>query len=189
MELQELVYKAQQGEQAAFTEICERFSGLVKKQAFQPHLRPMAEEAQAQGWLAIAEGVKTYDSASGVPVAGYLESKVRYALWNLFKKERRRWQTEAAFEYGSDAEEEGGGLLAVLASKDHVEDRLEQQEQRDELSQALAGLPERQRLAIIYTVIKGMQLNEAAQRLGISLQAVHSLRQRGFGRLKKVLAL
>lgn len=188
MELQDLIGKAQQGEQAAFATICERFSGLVKKQAFQPHLRPLAEEAQAQGWLAIAEGVKTYDPASGVPVAGYLESKVKYALWNLFKKERRRWQTEVAFEQGGDEKDDAGGLLAVLAAADNVEELLEQQEIRSELSQALTDLPERQRLAIVYTVLQGMSLNQAAQQLGVSLQAVHSLRQRGFSRLKKMLA-
>ena len=189
IELLELVRKAQQGEEQAFETICYRFAGLVKKHAFQPHLRPLVEEAQAQGWLAVTEAVKSYDKATNVPVAGYIESRVRFALWNLFKRERRRWQNEVAIDSGGDTEEEGGGLLAVLATADDVQGLVERHEIGRELTQALAALPERQRLAIAYTVIGEMRLQEAACHLGVSLQAVHSLRQRGLKRMGSLLAL
>lgn len=53
VDLAALIAQAQQGEEEAFAEICRRFAGLVKKYAFQQHLRPIADEAQAHGWLAI----------------------------------------------------------------------------------------------------------------------------------------
>ena len=187
MDLLELVQQSQGGDEESFTEICRRFGGLVKKHAFQPHLRPVADEAQCQGWLAVAEAVKSYDSGSGVPVAGYIESKVRFALWNLFKRERRRWQTELALEQGHDDDDEQGGLLAVIVADDDVAAMAERTELARELHAAILSLPERQRLAIVYTVLDDVALKEAACRLGVSLQAVHSLRERGLKNLRKTL--
>ena len=187
MDLLDLVQRAQGGEDEAFAEICRRFGGLVKKHAFQPHLRPVAEEAQCQGWLAVAEAVKSYDHTSGVPVAGYIESRVRFGLWNFFKRERRRWQTELALEQGSDDDDDQGGLLAVLAGAHDVEGVVERKELTSELHDALLTLPERQRLAIVYTVVNNLALKEAACRLGVSLQAVYSLRERGLKNLRKTV--
>ena len=187
MDLLELVQQSQGGDEESFTEICRRFGGLVKKHAFQPHLRPVADEAQCQGWLAVAEAVKSYDPGSGVPVAGYIESKVRFALWNLFKRERRRWQTELAIEQGSDDDDDQGGLLAMLAADDDVAATAERTELACELHAAILSLPERQRLAIVYTVLDDVALKEAACRLGVSLQAVHRLRERGLKNLRKAV--
>ena len=53
-----------------------------------------------------------------------------------------------------------------------------------ELHAALLALPERQRLAIMYTVLGDLALKEAACRLGVSPQAVHSLRERGLRNLR-----
>ena len=83
MELIELVRNAQSGNEQAIAEICQRFTGLVKKYAFQSHVRPIAEEALSQGWLEVVQGIQQYDEQAGVPFAGYIESRVKFGIWNL----------------------------------------------------------------------------------------------------------
>lgn len=174
-----MIQQAQRGDQAAFGEVCRRFAGLVKKTACQQHLCSVTEEAEAEGWLALAEAVMTYDPAKGVPAAGYLKSRVQFALWNLFKRERRRWQAEGRLDGAADEDNPAGGLLARLAAADQVEEPLERKEVREELRLAVLSLPPRQRQAIVYTVIEEQHLQQAAVKMDISLQAVHRLRQRG----------
>lgn len=182
MELTMLVAKAQQGDEEAFAEICGRFTGLVKKYANQPHLRPLGEEAEAEAWLAVVKAVRTYRPASGVQIAGYIESQVKYTLWNLFKKERRKWQRETAAD--ADSGDEGPSLLDSLQASDKVEAVVERMELSQELQCALAKLPERQNRAVILTLVEGRRLIEAGRELGVSPQAVHNLQQRGLVRLR-----
>ena len=58
MDIHQWVEEAQEGNQEAFAYICRQFAGLVKKYAFQAHVRAIAEEAEAQGWLALTEAVR-----------------------------------------------------------------------------------------------------------------------------------
>lgn len=183
MELAVLIQQAQGGDQAAFGEVCRRFAGLVKNTACQQHLSSVVEDAEAEGWFALAGAVMTYDPDKGVPVAAYLKKRVQFALWNLFKRERRRWQIESTLEGAAD-EEESAGLLAVLAAAEQVEEQVARKEIRKELQQAVLALPPRQRQAIVFTVINEQCLQQAAGKMGISLQAVHRLRQRGLAALR-----
>lgn len=184
MELSDLVIKAQNGDDEAFSLICRRFAGLVKKHAFQAHLRPLYEDAQAEAWLAVAEAVRTYDRTTGVRFAGYVESKVRYALWNLFKRERRRWQREVLIADDEDDETLGGELDIPDADTD-IAAAVEEKCLQEEVGRAIARLPERQRRAVELTVLEGYRQGEAARLLGVTAQAVHNLQKRGLARLKK----
>lgn len=182
MDLSILVTKAQNGDGEAFALVCRRFEGLVKKHVFQAHLRPLYEDAQAEAWLAVAEAVGTYDGSGGVPFAGYVAGRVRYAVWNLFKRERRRWQTE--LPAGDD--DDGMPIrLELFADSVDVAAEAERRYLRDGLRRAIGRLPERQRQAVVLTLLDNHSLSEAARRLGVTAQAVHSLRKRGLERLKK----
>lgn len=184
MELRILTEKAQQGDETAFAEICERFRGLVKKLANQPHLRPLGEEAEAEAWLAVVYAVRTYRADAGVQVAGYIESQVKYKLWNVFKKEKRKWEHEMPAD--ASAGETGPSLLEMLAAGDDVAAAVEQKEAARRLRAALAALPERQCRAVILTLIQGRRLAEAALQLGVTSQAVHNLQRRGLARLRNL---
>ena len=187
--MNDVVRRAQQGDDEAFIEVCGRFEGLVKKHVYQPHLIPLYEDGYAEAWLAVAEAVKSYDEASGVRFAGYVESKVRFAIWNLFKRERRRWQNETLLAEGSDDSGENFGLrLEMLSDKANVEREVELKFINAELGRAMAVLPGRQREVIVKTMANERKLTEVAQELGITVQAVHNLRQRGIARLKKACA-
>ena len=190
MSIEQLVIQAQAGNEdgEAFAEVCRRFTGLVKKYANQPHVAGIKEEAAAEGWLAVAAAVRTYDPAAGVRFAGYVESRVRYAVWNLFKRERRRWQQEL-FLTGSTEEEgkERPGLLDTLAAADNVEAEAEANFAVTAIREALALLPAKQQTAVARTLLGEGRLADIAAELGVTPQAVYSLRQRGLARLRKEL--
>ena len=192
MSLEQLVREAQTGSAggAAFAEVCQRFTGLVKKYANQPHLAGIKEEATAEGWLAVATAVRSYDQAAGVRFAGYVESRVKYAVWNLFKRERRRWQQELPLAGGGNGDEEKAApsWLDTLAATNNVEDEVEAGLVTAAVREALDVLPDKQRVAVVRTMLGEARLAEVATELGISPQAVYSLRQRGLARLKKELA-
>ncbi|HML34206.1 RNA polymerase sigma factor [Sporomusa sphaeroides] len=191
MSIEQLVIQAQAGNEGgeAFAEVCRRFAGLVKKYANQPHVAGIKEEAAAEGWQAVAAAVRTYDPAAGVRFAGYVESRVRYAVWNLFKRERRRWQQEL-FLTGSTEEEgkERPGLLDTLAAADNVEAEVEANFAVTAVREALALLPAKQQTAVARMLLGEARLADIAAELGVTPQAVYSLRQRGLARLRKELA-
>lgn len=186
MELTKLVEKAQAGDREAIHDICLRFTGLVKKYAFQPHIRPIAEEAQSQGWLAVVQGIRQYDENCGVYFAGYIESRVKYAIWNLFKRERRRWQNEAQLDGGQ--EEDGLAMLDQLPDGTDVAAEVEFQWLSQEITSAVAMLPDKQRQVIIRTVLGEERLSDVAVEWGITAQGVYNLRQRALTRLKTLCA-
>jgi RNA polymerase sigma factor (sigma-70 family) len=183
MELDQLVRKAQMGDRQAFHELCTRFTGLVKKYAHKAHLRPIAEEAEAQGWLAMVQAVKSYDETSGVHFAGYVDSKVKFAIWNIFKKERRIWQGEQ-LESGQGEEEVDS--FAQLPDKTDIAGEVEERWLSHELKTAVETLPDKQRQVIVRTIIGQETLTNVAATLGITVQAVYNLRQRGLARLKSL---
>ncbi len=186
-----LVITAQQDTDAgsSMAEICRRFTGLVKKHAYQPHLKGLHEDAMGEGWLAVVQAVRSFQPAAGVPVAGYIESRVKFAVWNLFKRERRRWEREMSLNGGGD-DDEGGALplLNLLAADADVPAAVEAKLNAVKVRQALSGLPEKQRLALTRTLLTDQRLKDVAGELGVSVQAIHNLRQRGLARLKKSLA-
>lgn len=182
-----LVTRAQAGDNEAFEEVCRRFKGLVKRQAYQPHLRSLGDDALAEAWLAVIEGVKSYDFSAGVHFAGFVESKVKFALWNLFKRERRRWQQELLITEGEDSEFQSF-RLDMLAGPANIEQEVEMAELGRELRAEIAVLPERQRQAMLLTLLGDSKLGEAALELKVTAQAVYNLRQRALTRLKKQFA-
>lgn len=187
MELMVLVKKAQAGDEQAVSEICERFTGLVKKYAYRPHVRTIAEEALSQGWLEVVQGIRQYDEKAGIQFAGYIESRVKYGIWNLFKKERRRWEHEGQLD-GGGQEEDRLSMLEQLADGSDVGREVERDWIAQELIAALTQLPDKQRRVIIRTVLHHESLTAMAAELGMTPQGVYNLRQRGFIRLKKTCA-
>jgi RNA polymerase sigma factor (sigma-70 family) len=182
VDLLELVKRAQKGDNAAFSEICRRFTGLVRKYARQAHVLTIAEEAEAEAWLGVAQAVLMYDEKSGVPVAGLIESRVKFAVWNLFKREKRRWQQEVYLGMGGDDEETD--LLATLADDIDIAGEAEIRIMGQEAQMALQDLPPKQRLVILRTVLQGFSLTETGQEMGITAQAINNLQKRGLARLR-----
>lgn len=187
--MQEMVLQAQKGDAAAYYAVCCQFRGLVMKHARQGHLAAMREDAESEGWLALAQAVKDFDLSRGVPFAGYAERCVTYRLWNVFKKERRRWQTELPLESErtDDSGSEGLELLERIEASDDVAGEAERREQREVLRQALLDLPARQRQAVTATCIGEGRLLDLALAWGVSVQAVHATRKKALLSVKERL--
>ena len=186
MELEQLVIQAQAGDQNAFQEICKNFAGLVKKQAFQQHIRPIAGEALSEGNFAVVQAVRVYNPSLGIPFAGFVESRVKYAVWNLFKRERRIWQRELPLVV-CNAEDEFDLANTLADERDMEAETMEKVTARDLLG-TMQSLPPKQRQVILKTVLAGYTLTEAARELGVTPQAAYNLRKRGLTRLKRSCA-
>lgn len=180
MYLEDLVTKAQNGDKAALLKLCEDFAGLMKKTALQRHVRPIHEEALAAAYLSFIEAVKTFDARLGIHFAGYAESKVKFAVWNLFKRECRRWQREFTIEAG---EGEDYTILDSIASNANIEAQIELKLLSEEMLRLLDGLPAKQRQVILFTVINGKSLTETAALLGVTPQAIYSMKKRALNEL------
>jgi RNA polymerase sigma factor (sigma-70 family) len=181
MELEQFVIKAQKGDEAAFAEVCKQFTGLVKKSAYQAHIRPIYEEALSVGYLALVEAIKTFDCSLEIKFAGYAQSKIKFAMWNLFKRERNRWQNEFTVE---TQQGEDSTLIENLASDINIEKQIELKILSNDLLHSMEKLPVKQRQVILLTIASGKSLTETASLLGVTPQAIYSLKNRGIRQLQ-----
>ncbi|MBU2703371.1 RNA polymerase sigma factor (sigma-70 family) [Sporomusaceae bacterium BoRhaA] len=145
---------------------------LVKKYTWNK-----SDDEKAEAWLAVVEAFATYDSSKGVRLPGYVESRVKYAVWNMLKKKRQyvnRENIESCFE----------------PQPDHIDvaEVVELKLLRERLCKVLSELSIKQRQAIVKTIVLGYSLTEYARELGVIPQAVFNLRKSGLSSLKKMLA-
>jgi RNA polymerase sigma factor (sigma-70 family) len=156
------------------------FAPLVRKYTWNK-----SEDVRAEAWLAVVEATKLYDSTKGVPFAGFVKSRVKYTVWNMLRKQHRQWEHEVELESNDNNEE--NSLIDILPDGKNVSDEVEQIFLIEELRAAINMLPERQRVAVIKTVVCNFSQTETAATLGVTPQAIYNLRNRGLARLKKTL--
>lgn len=180
MNIEELVEKARQGDENAMESLCRQFAGLMKKTANQQHLRLIDEDALSVAYSGFVEAVKEYEPNRCIPFAGYAKSKVQFAVWNFFKQERKRWQSELSMESQADT-----GLISDLADKINIEQEIEIKLSLCNLIEIIKTLPKKQQQVIIYTVFFEQNLVQTAKCLGITPQAVYALKQRAINFMKK----
>ena len=117
--------------------------------------------------MALLQAIHSFNRDLNVPLAGYLESRVKYGLLNLWKQEMKRkrmeYQTDNAFDY--------------IAAPDNPQVELERKEAIATMLAALKELPPRQLFVLLYTVVHGRKLAYIAQILGITAQAVSQLKK------------
>lgn len=169
MNIEELVKKAQQGDMNAMESLCRQFAGLMRKTAKQQHLRLIDEDALSVAYSGFVVAVKDYEPNRCIPFAGYAKSKVQFAVWNFFKQERKRWQSELSMEGQDDA-----GLLSDLADKINIEEEIEIKCSLRRLIGIIKTLPIKQRQVMVYMVFFEQNLAQTAKCLGITPQAVYA---------------
>lgn len=185
MELAKQVQLAQQGDEPIFAELCLRFKPVLQRYANRSHLQAIREDAVAVGQLAVVQAIKSYDPTTGVPVGAYVEQRIKYALWNLFKKERRVWEHTLLYDTPRLAEDgRSGTWLDTLAADQAREAATTVAEVQVDLRRELQTLPQRQQ-QVLRGLIAGLTLSEIGSRLHISPQAVYQIKIRAQARLKK----
>lgn len=156
--------------------ICQQFKPLVKKYA--GIYRRTVPDAESEAWLALLQAIHTFNPDMNVPLAGYLESRVKYGMLNLWKKEMKRkrmeYQTNNAFDY--------------IVASDNPQAELERKETIARILSALQELPQRQLLVLVHVFVYDHKLTYIAQLLGITDQAVSQLKKRALRRLKSRLS-
>jgi len=155
--------------------ICEQFKPLVKKYA--GIHRKSVPDAESEAWLALIQAMHTYNPDFKVPLAGYLESRVKYGLLNLWRKEMKRKQMEY----------QGDKALEYVAAPNDPQAELIYKEMIERMLAVLQQLPQRQLLVLIHIFVYGRKLEYIAQVLGITAQAVYQLKKRALSRLKSRL--
>lgn len=178
--LQTKVQQVQQGNREVLSELCLLYDHLVHKLAFEQPYRLLGEDGLAQARLSLIEGLYDFDPQRGVPLTAYLCGRIRQDLWQELRKRRRLWEREWCDD-GSL-----GGVLAVEATPDDLEEDVLDDLCWADFEARLAELPVRQR-RVILGLVKGLKATEIAENLHISVQAVYALRKRSQDRLKKVL--
>ena len=180
--IESLVVKAQQGDKMALETLCRQFSGLIKKSAWKQHVRTIHEDALAVAYISFIEAVKTYRQGSKVPFAGYAKSKVNFAIWNLFKQERKKWQKEVQME--SECED---AIIqsSQFISKANIEQEVETMMLLKDVIRVIEKLPIKQQQVIYYTAFCEKSLTQTARYLQVTPQAVYGLKNRAIKFIKK----
>lgn len=118
--------------------------------------------------------------------AGWLKTATRNACLNHLSRYRARWRffSELSPETGDGP---GDNYEDQLVSDAPITDGLERQEEHARLEQALAELPDRQRVPLVLFHFEDMSYQEIAATLGISVGKVKTDIHRGRMALKQQL--
>lgn len=125
------------------------------------------EDLEQEAWLALLIAQRDYRPELGTPRPAYYKSRVWAALANTLRQLRRdalfwRWDRPVdLLPHGG--QESGGGVTEMLV-----------------------GLAPRQQQVLAMYYGQDLPLKEIAQRLGLSISAVHTYKQRGLKALRRL---
>lgn len=178
-----LLLNAQDGDEAALTQLLSRYAPLLNKAARKSYLRPIQEDAESEAAMTFIEAVRNYKPSLGIPFAGYAKKLVDGRLYTLFKKSRRNWQREIfpADNYGT---EDTDFWDTVTDPHDNISNLI------DDLSLAalLNELTPNQQNVLRCLLLDCLTQKETACRLKISQQAVARTKQRALAVLAKAIS-
>lgn len=177
------VKKAQNGDSIAMINICKSFEGLIKKYAYKSYLKTISEEALAEGYLALLEAIKTFDSTKGVNFSGYADSKIKFAIWNLYKKNKAIWKSEESI----DKEINDVSKLELISGDDNVEETIVSKIINEKLKCEILKLSHKQRDVLILNLSYEYSLTQIGQLWNISPQAVYNIKKRALQNLKGLM--
>jgi RNA polymerase sigma factor (sigma-70 family) len=151
------------------------------------HLRLDQEDLVADGYLGLARAARRYDPSHGVPFTAFARHFVRGAITDTVRTSVRRHHLGD----GVYADVRGFSDLAHRNSEAHEFDPPDPGpsphdavENRERL-RALATIPDRERIALIRTVVDGDSAEDVARDLGVSAHRVYTLAHHGSVRLRK----
>jgi RNA polymerase sigma-70 factor (ECF subfamily) len=179
-----LMLRVKRGDRVAFTELVEKYKQPVMNLVY----RTLHDEAEAED-LAQVVFLQVYKSAKRY------ESRAKFSTWlftiarNLCLNEIRRRSRHPADSLEEAHAEHEDQPRQQYEDKSSVAppERLLHGELAQKIEEALAGLPENQRTAILLCRQEELSYEEIAEILGCSLSATKSLIHRGRETLKEKL--
>jgi RNA polymerase sigma factor (sigma-70 family) len=151
------------------------------------HLKLDQEDLVADGYLGLAKAARKYDPSHGVPFPAFARHYVRGAITDTVRTSVRRHHLGDGVYADVRAFSDLAPLDADVAAYDPPDPGPTPDEtvvSRDRL-RALATIPERERIALIRTVIDGDTAADVAKDLGVSANRVYTLVHDGSARVRK----
>lgn len=168
----ELVVRAKAGDEAAFTQIYERYApGIYRYIYFRLGEPEMAEDLQAEVFLRMLEGIHRYEDR-GWPISAWLYRIARDRTIDTMRRRRSRQHVPL---------EVWGGMCDGPESS--IADLLEY----EELNRTLEHLTDDQRQVIQLRFMADLSIQEVAQKLGRTEGSVKALQHRGIQSLARRL--
>ena len=166
----ELVVRAKAGDEAAFTQIYERYAMAIYRYVYFRLGEPeLAEDIQAEVFLRMLEGIHRYEDR-GWPISAWLYRIARDRTIDMMRRRRKRPQMPL---------ESWGG------SCDGPEHSVGEQLEYEELTRTLQDLTDDQRRVIQMRFMANMSIQEVAQQLGRTEGSVKALQHRGLQSLAR----
>lgn len=192
-----LVASLARGDTTALAELYDRHSDAIYRAAFRRlGDRSLAEEVLQDTYLALWNRAELYDPAAGSLIA-WLSTIARNRAVDRLRALGRRpaaipLSAVVPVEDGDDRTMEralrSGELLGVGTSPRDPEDAAEDQELRNEVRDAIAGIPEPERQVLQLAYYEELTQTEIAARLGWPLGTVKTRTRRALLRLRASLA-
>jgi len=178
----ELVQKLRDGDEAAFAALVDELSpALLRLALMHVPSRAVAEDVVQDTWIGVIEGIDRFEGRSS------LRTWIIQILLNKARTKGVREKRTLPFSYFKRRAEEGRDEPAVDADRfqgrdgvrpgwwarppvewEGAEAKLEQDEVRDRLLEAIADLPPRQREVIVLRDLQGYSAEEARNVLDVS---------------------
>lgn len=169
-----LVPAAQNGGKRSMKTICEAFRPLVLSQINKSSYYAIRQDAESIAYCEIVYSVHVYNGDTYSHFAGYIKTKVIFALNNALRKEYSFLNREPAME-----EEK----LEYFSGFDNLEDLLPVIEERE----AMKKLPAHYRRILEYHYLCGYSITEIAADMGVSHQAVSKMIKHAINQLRLLI--
>ena len=155
------------------------FSTAARMTGNDAQAQDIAQEVFLKAWENFAQ---LHDSAAA---GGWLKTVTTNLTLNFISRYRKRWRFFSEMRRDDD---QGDEMVEQFEAPDVLLPGLDAEERRRLIDQALAGLPDHQRLPLVLYHFEDMPYDEIARRLGVSLPKVKIDIMRGRARLAKTLA-
>lgn len=171
-----LLNRLLRGEQAAYRDLVNTHQGAMLAVAYAIVGRRQADDVVQEAWLAIVRGLQHFQGRSS------LKTWMLTITSNTAKGRYKARRNEASCMASSGWIEGGGGVAEshgyAMAHEDSPEALLSEAQLYAVINSALEALPELQRQVLILRERSGLELEDIAMQLGLSLTNVRVLLHR-----------
>lgn len=173
----QLVHGAQENDQKAINELCERFTPLIRKIANNSYYKDhLGEDAENIAWVIFLEFIKRYNGNDFVHLPGLLQIHLRYKLLRICKhQEVQRLEVPLV----KDEEDE----IQLPNHNQYLDDV----EFREFIRKILKYLPPAQRIILKLHIVDGYSFDEVCKMTNKPYHSNYSLYRRAIKNIKKLL--
>lgn len=167
----ELIRKCQAGERAALEELLRRYRHSIFKQAYRlTNRRDAADDVVAETYLRICRGIGTFKDAMSLPA--WINRIVRNIWLDMLRRTQRR--SEASLDVLEEMSVERCLYPFEVHGGIALQKRVEENERRSILDQAIAALPDYQRIMVALFYGEERTYEEISEMMGIPIGTVKS---------------